>query len=473
MLLVEDCSEAWSGGILQVFLRPISMNHLNVSRRRFLKGAGLAASATLLSPLIAPSRLFGANAPSNQVNIGMIGMGRQMMGPNLSQFLRTPGCQVVAVCDVDAWRLEQGLNAVNQFYADRKDSGNWKGCKAYKDWRDVIADKNVDAVFISTPDHWHGPMMIAAMRAGKDISCEKPITRYINEGRIMADLAAEKKLVFRVDSEFRSIAEFHRAAELVRNGVIGKVLRVHAGSPKEGFPKEQAVEAQVPEGLDYDMWLGPAPEVKYMQKRVHAPRDLNSRPGWMRNLDYCDGMVTNWGTHLNDIGMWGANVERTGPVEIKASGKFHDDPVWNVLETFTAHYRFENGLEMVYEMGTPHTRFEGENGWIQVDHGAPSKITASSPDLLNAPIPATGTHFPLRSEKADFIECVRNRTQTLEDAEVGHRVTSLCHLAHIAAKLGGEAGATLAWDPAKEVFLNNDAANKLLVRPPMRGPWTL
>ena len=446
---------------------------LNVSRRRFLKGAGLFTAASAFRPLIVTSRLFGANAPSNQVNLAMIGMGRQMMAPNLPQFLNTPGCQVVAVCDVDAWRLEQGLNAVNKFYGARKNSGNWKGCKAYKDWRDVIADKNVDAVFISTPDHWHAPMTLAAMRAGKDVSCEKPITRYINEGRIISNLATEKNLVFRVDSEFRSHKEFHRAAELVRNGVIGKIKRVHAGSPTEKFPIEQAVEAPAPEELDYEMWLGPAPLVKYMQKRVHAPHDLKSRPGWMRNLDYCDGMVTNWGTHLNDIGMWGANVERTGPVEIKASGKFHDDPVWNVMESFNAYYRFENGLEMVYEMGEPHTRFEGENGWIQVDYGTPPKITASSPEILNAILPENGVHFPLRSEKLDFIECVRNRSRTLEDAEVGHRVTSLCHLAHIAAKLGGQDGITLAWDPAKEVFLNNDAANKLTVRPPMRGEWTL
>lgn len=445
----------------------------HLSRRRFLQNAGLFAAASAVGPLIVSSRLFGANSPSNQVNLAMIGMGRQMMDHNLPEFLKTDGCQVVAICDVDAWRLEQGLNAVNAFYADKKASGTWKGCKVYKDWRDVIADKDVDAVFISTPDHWHAPMTIAAFRAGKDVSCEKPVTRFINEGRIISNLATEKKLIYRVDSEFRSLAEFHRAAELARNGVLGKIKRVHAGSPTEKFPEEAAIETPVPEGLDYDMWLGPAPLVNYMQKRVHPPHDLKSRPGWMRNLDYSDGMVTNWGAHLNDIGMWGADVETTGPVQIWGEGTFHNDPDWNVMERFSAKYQFANGLEMVYEMGTPHTRFEGENGWIQVEWGMPPKITASSPEILNAVIPENGVRFPLRSERADFIEGVRNRTQTLENAEVGHRVSSLCHLAHIAAQLGGETGVTLDWDPVKEVFLNNDAANKLTVRPPMRGNWTL
>ena len=404
----------------------------------------------------------------------MIGMGRQMMCSNLAPFLQSPDCQVVAVCDVDAWRLEQGLNAVNQHYAKAAPSGSWKGCTVYKDWRDLIADKGIDAVFISTPDHWHTPMAIAAIRAGKDVALEKPITRCIEEGRILATEVAKHKRVFRVDSEFRSLAPMHRAVELVRNGFIGKVIRVETGSPKEGFPNEPAIEAPTPAGLDYDMWLGPAPLVPYMQKRVHPPNDYRSRPGWMRNLDYCDGMITNWGTHLNDIGQWGAGTERTGPVEIVATGKFHDDKVWNVLESFDAHFRFANGMEMTYTMGKPHVRFEGEKGWVHVNYGADKlnahPIEASSPEILNAVIPPDGIHFPLKSEKEDFIDCVKNRGRTLEDEEVGHRTTSLCHLAHIAIKLGG---AKLAWDPDKEVFIGNDEANKLTKRPPMRGPWTL
>jgi predicted dehydrogenase len=428
-----------------------------MNRRQFLKTATVLAAG----PLILPRHLFGADAPSKKIGIGMIGMGRQAYNSNLKPFLTSPDCAVTAVCDVDSWRLEQGLLAVEKHYKK-------KVAKGYRDFRELLADPNVDAVMISTQDHWHVPMAIAAVKAGKDVSLEKPITRYINEGRILADLVAKHKRVFRVDSEFRSLEPMHRAAELVHNGRIGKVLVVRTGSPKEQFPDEPETVTAPPPELDYDLWLGPAPKVDYIQKRVHTPKNLKSRPGWMRCLDYCDGMITNWGTHLNDIGQWGAGTERTGPVEIKATGKFHDGKVWNVLETFDAWYKFANGMEMFYQMGTPHVRFEGERGWIQVDY--PNKLTASDPKILKEKIGPEEIHFPLKHEKQDFIDCIKTRGQTLEDEEVGQRTTSLCHLAHIAIQLGG---VKLAWDPDKEIFPGNDAANKLVNRPPMRAPWKL
>ena len=427
------------------------------NRRQFLKAAGLLT----VGPLVLPRHLFGADAPSKKIGIGMIGMGRQAYHANLMPFLNSPDCVVTAVCDVDSWRLEQGLQAAEKHYQKRI-------AKGYRDFRDLLADPNVDAVMISTPDHWHAPMAIAAVKAGKDVALEKPITRYINEGRILADLVAKHKRVFRVDSEFRSLEPMHRAAELVRNGRLGKLHAVRTGSPKEAFPEEPENVTAPPSELDYDLWLGPAPKVDYMQKRVHTPHDLKSRPGWMRSRDYCDGMITNWGTHLNDIGQWGAGTERTGPVEVKAAGKFHDGKVWNVLETFDAWYKFANGLEMFYQMGTPHVRFEGEKGWIQVTY--PDGLQASDPGILREKIGPEETHFPLRSEKADFIECIKSRGRTLEDEEVGQRTTSLCHLAHIAIQLGG---VKLAWDPEKETFPGNAAANKLINRPPMRAPWKL
>ena len=397
----------------------------------------------------------------------MIGMGRQAYNSNLPPFLKSADCMVTAICDVDSWRLEQGLMAAEKHYQK-------KATKGYRDFRELLADPNVDAVMISTPDHWHVPMAIAAVKAGKDVSLEKPITRSINEGRILANLVAKHQRVFRVDSEFRSLEPMHRAAELVRNGRIGKLLAVRTGSPKEVFPNEAETVTPPPAELDYDLWLGPAPKVDYMQKRVHTPHDLKSRPGWMRNLDYCDGMVTNWGTHLNDIGQWGAGTERTGPVEVKATGKFHDGKVWNVLEHFDAWYKFANGLELFYQMGEPHVRFEGEKGWIHVNYAAsklsPERLKASDPKILQEKIGPEEIHFPLRSEKEDFIQCVKNRGRTLEDEEVGQRTTSLCHLAHIAIQLGG---GKLAWDPDKEIFPGNDAANKLVNRPSMRAPWTL
>jgi hypothetical protein len=266
----------------------------------------------------------------------------------------------------------------------------------------------------------------------------------------------------------------HRAVELVRNGRIGQLRTLRTGSPHEVFPTEPEDVTAVPTGLDYDLWLGPAPELPYIQKRVHTPRDLSSRPGWMRSRYFCDGMITNWGTHLNDIAQWGANTERTGPVEVKATGKFHDGKVWDVLESFDAWYRYANGLELFYTMGSPHVRFEGDKGWIQVNYVQdklhPDKLQASDPRILKEKIGPGEVRFSLKSEKQDFIDAILCRGQTLEDAEVGQRTTSLCHLAHIAVQLGG---ARLKWDPDKEQFIDNDPANKLLNRPEMRSPWKL
>ncbi|MBI5820868.1 MAG: Gfo/Idh/MocA family oxidoreductase [Verrucomicrobia bacterium] len=446
--------------------------HLPLTRRSFLRRASAAIAGIAGAPTILPTSVFGANAPSNRVTIGFIGCGRQCYYANIPGFLKVAGVQAVAVCDVDSWRMAQAKKLIEDTCAKKKD-GSFKGCATYKDFRELLADKGIDAVMISTQDHWHVPMAVAAVRAGKDVALEKPITRYIDEGRLLASEVAKHKRVFRVDSEFRSLEPMHRAAELVRNGRIGKVRVVRTGSPKEQFPDEPETVTEPPANLDYDLWLGPAPKVPYMQKRVHTPQNLKSRPGWMRSLDYCDGMITNWGTHLNDIGQWGAGTERTGPVEIKATGKFHDGKVWNVLESFDAWYKFANGIELFYQMGEPHVRFEGDKGWIHVNYMAsklsPERLKASDPAILKEKIGPEELHFPLKSEKQDFIDAVRSRGQTLEDEEVGQRTTSLCHLAHIAIQLGG---VKLAWDPDKEVFAHNDDANKLAKRPPMRAPWS-
>jgi predicted dehydrogenase len=262
--------------------------------------------------------------------------------------------------------------------------------------------------------------------------------------------------------------------ELVRNGRIGRLSTIRSGSPVEEFPEESEAVAPAPPELDYDLWLGPAPEVPYVQKRVHAPHDLKSRPGWFRSRLFADGMLTNWGAHLNDIAQWGNGTERTGPVEVKATGKFHEGQVWNVLESFDAWYRFANGVEMVYKMDEPHVRFEGDKGWIQVNYSKtlrhPELVEASNPAILAEKIGPGERQFLLRSERVDFIEAVRSRGQTLEDAEVGQRTISICHLAYVSIQRGG---AKLAWDPVKEEFPGDAAANKLLSGPALRAPWRL
>ena len=440
-------------------------------RRTFLQSAGLLAAAAA-APTTLSSRLFGAQAPSNRVALAFIGTGRQAQSLNIPEFMAVPGVQVVAVCDVDRWRMEQARALVEAAYASEAKSGTWKGCAVHRDFREVLARADVDAVMISTPDHWHVPMALRALKAGKDVSLEKPITRYVAEGRRLVDAVARHRRVFRVDSEFRSLERFHRATELVRNGAIGTLRTIRVSSPREEFPPEAATATVAPPDLDYDLWLGPAPKVPYMQKRVHPPRDLKSRPGWFRSTMYADGMLTNWGAHLVDICQWANGTERTGPIEVQATGAWHDDPVWDVLATFDARYRFANGVEMFYTMAQPQIRFEGDAGWLQVNYAKsaahPELLEASRPDILAMTLGPAAVRFPLRSERVDFIEAVRRRGQTMEDAEVGQRTISICHLAHIGVKRNG---ALLKWDPAAERFTNDEPANGLLTGPAGRSPW--
>lgn len=413
--------------------------------------AWLAASA---APLIVPASAlgFGRPSPSNRVTVAMIGVGRQTVQVNLKQLLAMPDVDVVAVCDVDSWRLGRAKAQVEQAYKKT-------GCKTYADYRELLADKSIDGVMIATPDHWHVPMSLDAVRAGKDVSCEKPLTRTIAEGRALANAVAKHKRVFRTDSEFRSQEYFHRAIELVRNGFVGKLHTIRTGVPAgdEGCP--QPPEMPVPPELDYERWQGPAPRAPYTEKRVHKPKSYD-RPGWMRCLYYCDGMVTNWGTHLNDLAQWGNGTDRSGPVEVEGRGVYPPaDSFWNVLLSFEIQYRYANGVRLYYKIDQPYVRFEGSEGFIHAEYGKP--LVAEPASILKAQLGPNAVRFPLKSDKQDWIDAVKTRGRTLEDAEVGHRTTSLCHLGHIAIQTGKR----LEWDPQRERFANYEAANDYIARP--------
>jgi len=434
------------------------------TRRQFLgQSAAAAAAAACSLPAIVPAAALGRQggvAANDRIGVGMIGVGRQTVAYNLKAFLTNPDTHVVAVCEVDAWRLEGAKKRVEDHYAKQKPSGSYRGCATYGDFRELLARRDVDAVMISTPDHWHVPMSLAAVEAGKDVACEKPITRTIAEGRALSDAVTKHGRVFRVDSEFRSKANFHRICELVCNGRIGKLHTIRVGVPAgDNVVAPPCPEMPVPEELDYPRWLGPAPKAPYTVNRVH-PRHGYGRPGWMRHLDYCDGMITNWGAHLCDIALWGADAERTGPVEIEGHGVFPPpESFWNVMKTFEVHYRYADGLRVIYKTGTADVRFEGSEGWIYGKF--PSGLEAEPASILEAKLGDDDIGFPLKSEKQDFIDAVKTRGQTLEDAEVGHRVTSLCHLGHIAILTGEK----LRWDPDKERFTNSDAANRWIDKP--------
>ena len=432
------------------------------TRRSFLKCAA-ASGAAWAVPHFVPASALGAEgiaSPGNRITVGMIGMGRQATLVNLHGFFASPDAQVIAVCDVDAWRLANGKKAAEEHYAKKARTGQFKGCASYKDFRDLLARKDIDAVMVSTPDHWHVPVSLAAVEAGKDVSCEKPITRSIAEGRKLADAVKKHARVFRVDSEFRSIAHILRAVELVRNGRIGKLHTIRSGVPAgDNVTCPATPDMPVPEDLDYELWQGPAPGAPYTEERVHPPKTFG-RPGWMRVLYYCDGMVTNWGTHLNDIVQWGNDSELTGPVEIEGQGVFPPPgQLWNVLKTFEIHYRYANGVRLIYKTEKPYVRFEGSAGWICVDY--PQGLAAEPASILDSKLGPDAIRFPLKTDKQDFLDAVKTRGRTLEDAEVGHRTTSLCHLGHIAIHVGGK----LLWDPRGERFTNNESANQWIARP--------
>jgi len=437
-----------------------------ITRRQFLKSSAAATFAAVCGPAVVPAKVFGAEAPGSRIAIGMIGMGRQAYYSNVKSFLSASDAQVVAVCDIDSWRLDNARAAVEEHYAKEQPSGRFKGCSVYRDFRELLDRPDIDAVMISTPDHWHVPIAIAAAKAGKDICCEKPLTLSIAEGRALSDTVRRYNRVFRTDSEFRSHACFQKTCELVLNGRIGKVHTIRTGVPAGDVAGPSQPQMPVPEELDYEMWLGPAPRAPYTLDRVH-PRQSYERPGWMRVLDYCEGMVTNWGAHLNDIAQWGNGTERTGPVEIQGSGQYPRDGLWNVLLSFEIEYKYANGVRLFYSISRPHVRFEGTEGWIEADYNDRS-IKAEPASILKSPIGPDEIHLPLKSEKRDFIDAVKTRGQTLADAEVGHRTTSLCQLGHIAIRLGRK----LEWDPANEQFTNDETANRLLSRP-MRSPWRL
>ncbi|NLY02864.1 MAG: Gfo/Idh/MocA family oxidoreductase [Rhodopirellula sp.] len=445
-----------------------------LTRRRFLAWSAATATASIGGPSVIPSSALGrdgAAAPSERITVGMIGVGRQVCAYNLRRFAGQPDCQVVALCDVDRWRLDVTDERVASFYGAKRKIENFGNPDRYTDFRELLARADIDAVVISTPDHWHVPMAVMAAQAGKDVALEKPITRTIPEGRLLVEAIRKHNRVFRMDSEFRSISAFHRACELVRNGRIGRIKRIVSGVPKSDTSSPTVTEVPVPKDLDYDLWLGPAPRKPYCEARVHENRGYE-RPGWMRISDYCDGMILNWGAHLNDIVQWGNNSEHTCPVEVEAvfcDRSPNGQGLWDVLGDFEVHYRYADGVELAYKSDSPYVRFEGEEGWVQAHFGRRG-IEAEPASILDSQIKPNELHLPLMTEERDFLDCVRSRKKTLENEEVAHRTTSLCHLGLIALRVGN--GMRLHWDPEAERFTNSNEANQHLVLPSARDPWS-
>lgn len=429
---------------------------MSIKRRDFIKDGALGTIGAFAIPNIFPSYLLGKKAPANRINVAMIGLGRQTVSPNIPQFLKSENAQVVAVCDVDKWRLANGQKQVNDFYSQQKDF-TYMGCDAYGDFREVLLRKDIDAVMIATPDHWHVPVAIEAARAGKHISLEKPISTCIEHGRQLVKAIKKYGVITRNDSEFRPLPKFSRAVELVRNGRIGKMQRIFVAVPAElsGESLKPESTMPVPEELNYDMWLGPAFEAPYTEKRVHAVKAYG-RPGWMRVDSYCNGMISNWGAHLMGIVQWGNNSEYTGPVAIEGTGEF-DKGLWNTLNKFDIKYRYTSGVEVFFKIEKPYVRFEGSDGWIEVEY--PDKLSASSQTILDSQTsPGEISFSNLLSDKEDFLQAIKTGKQSFEPLETAHRTISMCQLGLIAVKTGS----ALTWNPGTEEILNDNAASALL-----------
>jgi predicted dehydrogenase len=452
--------------------------YTGISRRNFLKDTVKATAGTVLAwhiPTIVPASVFGKRAPSNRINVAAIGTGRIGRGHDMPGVWQYDYAQLVAVCDVDSLRAEDGKKLVNDYYSKR-DNKTFDGVRVYTDYRQLLQNKDIDAVLISTPDHTHAMIGVAAARAGKHMYMQKPASLTISEGRIISDVVQKSGVKFQIGSQQRSSEQFRNAAELVRNGRIGQLKKIFVGLPGDP-PGGNKIEMPVPKNLDYDMWLASTPEVYYTEERVH-PQTGYSRPGWLRCEQFGAGMITGWGAHHIDSAHWAMGMEASGPVEIWSDKvEFAKDGLWDVHGIFKSEANYANGVNMIVSNEFANgIKFEGTEGWIFVSRGdyqatasdptkpgeQAKKIDASDPKILTSVIGANEFHFIVSKEHhGNWLEAIRDNKNTIAPVEEAHRACSACLLHHIAMKLKRK----LYWDPAKEQFENDAAANAMLSRP--------
>ena len=439
-----------------------------MTRRQAL---GVAAGAVAV-PLFVPSRLLGDDAPSKQIVMGCIGVGWQGEG-NLGAFLGQKDCRVVAVADVDEDHLAKAVETVNKKY-DNND------CKGYKDFRELLARGDIDAVCISTPDHWHAIPAVEAARARKDIYCEKPLSHTLAEGIAMVEAVRDNRRVWQTGSWQRSVENFRQGTELVLNGYIGKVRRVEVGLPSGhadfAGTGDKCPDSEPPKGVDYDFWVGPAPWLPFNACRFHK--------NWRWNYAFGGGQLMDWIGHHGDIAHWGLTSpqygigpdDEIGPLLVTATAAFPPkDAAWNTAGMYRVWCKYPNDIELVIAGGHDDikggTKWIGEHGWVWVDRG---KFETSDPHWkdeikereqkkdLKVLLPVSPGH------QRQFLDCVKSRQKTLTPVEVAHRSATPGHLGYIASVVGR----TLKWDAARQEIVGDAEASKLLSRP-MRAPWRL
>jgi len=424
------------------------------TRRSFLKST--AAAGTFLSLPAATYRaaLLADDKPSESIRVGCIGVGAQGRG-NLNAIKK----HVVAVCDVDKERVASTAAELEKSSIKAQTFG---------DYRKLLESKDIDAVLISTPDHWHALNTVDACKAGKDVYCEKPLSLVMTEGRAMVKAARDNKRIVQTGSQQRSGKEFRQACELVRNGALGKLTGVKVGLPGPNWvdrAKKPVPDSDAPANLDYEFWLGSAPERKYNANRVH----YLFRFFW----DYSGGQQTNFGAHDLDIAQWGLGMDESGPVTIEGAGTFHPEKWFETPETAKQSFTYANGVTVLCSLGKGGypggVTFEGEKGSIHVRRGGLT-VTLNGEKVADPYKLPTGDVklYVSNGHHANWLECIKTRKLPICDVEIGHRSATVCHLGNIAIRTGRK----LTWDPAKEEIIGDKEASAMLTKE-YRKPWTL
>lgn len=456
----------------------------SVNRRDFLRSTARGAAATTFMasafPTIVPASVLGKNAPSNRINVAALGTGRISRSHDMPNVWKYEHARIIAVCDLDSKRLNDAKALVNDYYA-KKIGKAYDGVKTYGDYREALQNKDVDAVIISTPDHWHSLMAIHAVEAGKDVYMQKPTSLTIRDGRAVSNAVHRTGRILQIGTQQRSSPQFRYACELVRNGRIGDLRTVEVGLPGDPSGDEEP-EMPIPPNLNYEMWLGSTPYVYYTEKRVHPQADY-SRPGWLRCEQFGAGMITGWGHHHIDIAHWGMDKEYSGPIEISGRAEFPKSGLWDVHGIFRTEGVYDNGVKMIVSNELPNgIKFIGSEGWIFVTRGnyvatasdpvensGSKPLTASDPGIITSKIgPDEIRLYESDDQHGNWLESIKSRKQPISPIEIGHRACSACLLHHIAMKLDRK----VRWDPIKERFHNDDEANAMLSRA-QRWPYII
>jgi predicted dehydrogenase len=440
-----------------------------ISRRCFLTDI---VSGTIAAPLVVSASTLGKDGqlpPSERVTIGIFGVGNR--GSHSIQSMRQlPDHQILAIAEPRRNRAIHALGVVNEMYANRVNQTDYKACQIYNDFQEVLIRNDIDAVWCTAPDHWHGPMMSRIIKTGKDIYGEKPLTRYTAQGIKIRKLVRQYSTVFQTGTQQRSDPRFRKACELVRNGYLGKIHTIEVISPA-GKILPVVAPSEPPEGFDWDLWTGPAPLFPFDKQRVEVI-------GWNMNSYYCAGWVTNWGVHHLDIAGWGVPELFSKPFEVEGKGQMPKSGMTDTYIHWRATLRYESGLTVDYcSEKNPHPengcRFIGDEGWVFINR---NKIISEPASLLNVQFKdsdfrlhtSPASKDPYTSHTADFFRSIRNRQDPVSPIEEGHAATTLGNVTDIAIRLGRK----LKWDSTQDQFVDDEQANQMLARTE-RSPWTM